>query len=252
MIYTCSHCGVTRKAFHSRCSSCSRWNTFRGGVEIGTAAGGAVRLDKAGTPPARIRTGLPALDDVLGGGFVPGSSVLVYGEPGAGKSTLAAQAAFWAAVRCRKPALYAGGEEPWWNVSERLDRLQLDPRYLYFTGNLEVGALDAELRRLKPALLVVDSVQKLDVSNHKLAASERRVVALLDLLQILRGMRIPGLLISQINGDGSPRGGPVYEHEPDVVLQISADGVKRQLEADKNRFGRICQAQLTMTGKGLE
>lgn len=251
IVFTCAVCGYARKSFAARCAKCSRWNTFHRGGSI-APPGQAIRLDKAGNPPPRVRTGIPALDSVLGGGFVPGSSVLLYGGKGAGKSTLAAQAAFWAAVREKRPSLYCSGEEPWWQISERLERLDLHPGYLYFSPELEAGRVLAECRRLKPALLVIDSAQKLDLPNRKGSDYERRVRALLDLLAGLRDLRVAALLISQVNGQGKPKGGSAYEHEPDVVLKISVEKEPRRLlAAEKNRYGGTCGDFLLMTSKGL-
>lgn len=251
ILYTCAVCGYARKTFASRCAKCARWNTFhRGGSTA--PPGRAVRLDKAGDPPPRVRTGIPALDNILGGGFVPGSSVLLYGGKGSGKSTLAAQAAFWSAVREKRPSLYCSGEEPWWQISERLERLELHPGYLYFSPELEVGRVLAECKRIKPALLVIDSAQKLDLPGRRGSDYERRVCALLDLLKGLRETRTAALLISQVNGQGKPKGGSAYEHEPDVVLKLAIAGEpRRQLEAEKNRYGSIRGDFLKMTAKGL-
>lgn len=253
--FVCAACGARRVSFHARCAECGRWNTYhRADRQPGAAArgpAGAVNLGSPDAAPPRLQTGIPWLDRLLGGGFVAGCSVLLYGAPGSGKSTLAAQAAWWAAARAKRPALYVSGEEGLVQVRERVLRLGLNPAWLYFNHPAELTTVQRDLLAIKPSLLVLDSVQKLDLAG---AGGEQTRVrrAFVALLALLRELRVPGLLLSQVNAAGAPSGGRIFTHDPDVVLALAEFDGKRSLCVEKNRFGPVAAASLSMTAAGLE
>lgn len=249
--------------FQPRCSNCACWNTYSLQAPAGLDRNGASpsgaparRLDSPGLSPGRMATGIPFFDRVTGGGLVAGSSILIYGAPGAGKSTLAAQVAFWAAVRVKRPGLVVSGEEWIVQVRDRVDRLGLAPGWLWFNSPVDLSLIEADLRRLKPSLLVIDSVQKLEDPADKRGGGEmdhaRR--ALVKLLHLLRDAGCSALLLSQVNKSGEPLGGRFYEHEPDGVYELAAVPEQpqlRELRTKKNRFGPESRVGLRMTATGL-
>ena len=263
--WLCKACGARRVQYHAQCGECARWNTFynSAGQPVGSLAllsGPPVarRLDTPETNVQRVRSGVPFFDRVTGGGLIAGSSALIYGPPGAGKSTLAAQVAFWTAVRSGRPGLVESGEEWIVQVRDRVERLGLTPGWLWFNSPIDLASIEADLTRLRPSILVIDSVQKLDDTRDKSRSElHRQKRALLKLLEIARELRTSCLLLSQVNKGGTPLGGRFYEHEPDAVFEIGyADPSNKKnpgriLNADKNRFGPCEETRLVMTGQGL-
>lgn len=263
--WLCNNCGARRVHFHPQCAECGKWNTYynSAGRPVGTFGllsdpPVARRLDTPEANVQRVRSGVPFFDRVTGGGLIAGSSALIYGPPGAGKSTLAAQVAFWTAVRSGRPGLVESGEEWIVQVRDRVERLGLTPGWLWFNSPIDLASIEADLHRLKPSILVIDSVQKLDDSRDRTRSElHRQKKALLKLLEHARELRTSCLLLSQVNKGGTPLGGRFYEHEPDAVFEIGyADPANKKnpgrlLIADKNRFGPCEEMRLVMTATGL-
>src|SRR6187551_1836545 len=269
--YACQSCGAQSQKWLGKCPDCGEWNTFveeRAAVAApaipekrsaaGALGGSAARLyqDVDTETAERISTGLSELDRVLGGGVVPGSLVLLGGEPGIGKSTLLLQAAAHFA-RAVGPVLYASGEESEPQIKARGERLGVgdDPLFLFAETCLE-RVLD-EAVRLKPALLVLDSIQT--VFSTKLNSAPGSVAqvreAATQLLFAAKGQHVPTFIIGHVTKDGALAGPKVLEHVVDTVLYFEGERhhSHRVVRAVKNRFGAVSELGVfEMTGAGLK
>jgi DNA repair protein RadA/Sms len=268
-IYSCQSCGSQSQKWLGRCPDCGGWNTFveetptpiAGGAAARGAApalgGGGVQLyaDVDMVVSDRFPTGISEFDRVLGGGLVPGSLVLLGGEPGIGKSTLLLQAAAHFAVTTG-PVLYCSGEESEHQIKMRGERLGIDPGPLYLLAETCLERLIEAVDRLKPALLIVDSIQT--VFSLKLPSAPGSVgqvrQAATDLLFTAKGRNLPTILVGHVTKDGSLAGPKVLEHVVDTVLYFEGHQhqAHRVVRAVKNRFGAISELGVfEMTGGGL-
>jgi DNA repair protein RadA/Sms len=266
-VFACSECGSQSQKWLGRCPDCNAWNSFveekalpaGAGKQVTMPAmgGGAARLyaDVDAIVTARLSTGIDEFDRVLGGGIVPGSLVLLGGEPGIGKSTLLLQAAahFAQAVG---PVLYCSGEESEHQVKMRGERLGVGRAPLYLLAETCLERVIEETLRLRPALLIVDSIQT--VFSLKLASAPGSVgqvrQAATDLLFNAKGHNIPTILVGHVTKDGSLAGPKVLEHVVDTVLYFEGERhhSHRVVRAVKNRFGAISELGVfEMTGAGL-
>jgi len=269
-IYACTECGAQQPRWLGRCPECGGWSTLveeRAGGEPGApralevdeapaASAKPLRLaeiDAEGAP--RLSSGVPELDRVLGGGFVPGSVVLLAGEPGIGKSTLALQLA--AGLRAPGPVLYVAGEESPEQIRLRADRLPELPAKLVVLPETRVEALAGPWRETAPALVLVDSVQTLRSERIESApgsvAQVRESAALLASTAKAHGAVL--VLVGHVTKEGAIAGPRVLEHLVDVVLQLEGDRFHafRLLRAHKNRFGSTQEVGVfQMGGAGLE
>jgi DNA repair protein RadA/Sms len=203
----------------------------------------------------RLTTGVSEFDRVLGGGIVPGSLVLLGGEPGIGKSTLLLQAAahFAASVG---PVLYCSGEESEHQIKIRGERLGVTGRGLYLLAETCIERLIEEVERIQPALLIVDSIQtvfSLKIQSAPGSVSQVRQAAT-DLLFTAKGRNLPTILVGHVTKDGSLAGPKVLEHVVDTVLYFEGEQhhSHRVVRAVKNRFGAVSELGVfEMTGTGL-
>jgi len=271
MSYVCNDCGADYSKWQGKCGECGAWNTLaevrlapaklkagagrRGGGFAG-AADGAVqtlaRIALAEIP--RIATGAGELDLVLGGGLVPGSCVLVGGEPGAGKSTLLLQ------TLCRLaeslPALYVTGEESPQQVAMRARRLGLPTERLKIMAETSVETVCATAERERPGIMVVDSIQVMhleDIGSAPGSVSQVRESAAM-LLRYAKQSGTVLLLVGHVTKDGSLAGPKVLEHMIDCSLMLEgAHGSNyRTLRSHKNRFGAVNELGVfAMTETGL-
>ncbi|MBW2268902.1 MAG: DNA repair protein RadA [Deltaproteobacteria bacterium] len=269
-VYACTECGGQQPRWLGRCPECGAWNTL---VEeaVGGAGGSAgvsglhVSSAEAGKPlrlgeiqadgAPRMETGIPELDRVLGGGLVPGSVVLLAGEPGVGKSTLALQIA--ASARSDAPILYVTGEESAEQVRMRADRLPGFPADLLVLPETQVEALAAPWREHDPAVVIVDSIQTLRSERVESApgsvAQVRESAALLAAAAKRHGAAL--VLVGHVTKEGAIAGPRVLEHMVDVVLGFEGDRQHpfRLLRASKNRFGSTQEVGVfSMGSAGLE
>jgi DNA repair protein RadA/Sms len=192
------------------------------------------------------------VDRVLGGGIVPGSMILVGGEPGIGKSTLALQVA----LRIDKDTLYVSGEESPRQIKLRADRLGKGTDRCQVLAETNLQSIIDQVKQLKPDLLVIDSIQTLH--SEQLESAPGTVSQVRDsaanLLKVAKEDHMPVILIGHINKEGSIAGPKVLEHIVDTVLQFEGDShhVYRILRASKNRFGSTSEIGVfEMTGEGL-
>ena len=266
-VFACQQCGAQSPKWLGRCPECGTWNSFveekaspavpPGAMAASALGGGKARLyAEVDTVVAeRLSTGISEFDRVLGGGIVPGSLVLLGGEPGIGKSTLLLQAAARFAVEVG-PVLYCSGEESEHQIKMRGARLGVGPSRLYLLAETCVERLIEEVERLKPALLVVDSIQT--VFSLKLQAAPGSVgqvrQAATDLLFTAKGRNLPTLLAGHVTKDGALAGPKVLEHVVDTVLYFEGgpQHAHRVVRAVKNRFGAVSELGVfEMTGAGL-
>jgi len=270
-VFACQQCGAQAPKWLGRCPDCGGWNTFaeelfekpdkmaaaRKGAAEPMGGGKAQKYaDVDAVVSARFSTGIGEFDRVLGGGIVPGSLVLLGGEPGIGKSTLLLQAAAHFA-REVGPVLYASGEESEHQVKMRGERLGVADAPLYLLAETCVERILEEVDRLKPALLIVDSIQT--VFSLKMASAPGSVgqvrQAATDFLFTAKGRNLPTIVVGHVTKDGALAGPKVLEHVVDTVLYFEGDRhhSHRVVRAVKNRFGAISELGVfEMTGRGLE
>ncbi len=208
-----------------------------------------------GVDADRISTGIGEFDRVLGGGIVPGSLVLLGGEPGIGKSTLLLQAAANFA-RTVGPVLYASGEESEHQIKSRGDRLGVGDAPLYLLAETCIERILEEVGRVKPALLIVDSVQTVFSLKFQSAPGSIGQVreAATQFLFTAKGHNIPTFLVGHVTKDGNLAGPKALEHVVDTVLYFEGERhhSHRVVRAVKNRFGAISELGVfEMTGAGL-
>jgi DNA repair protein RadA/Sms len=247
--FVCQSCGYSSPKWLGRCPDCGTWNSFleeavpvkRGAPSRSAGSAAPVRLlDVDARAAPRLRTGLGELDTVLGGGLVPGSLVLVGGDPGIGKSTLVMQAAFRLAAGGVR-VLYVSGEESGAQIKLRADRLGPAPAELYLLCATDLEEVLERSRQLAPAVLVVDSIQTL--SRQELsgvpgsAGQVRECGAELQALAKANGPAV--FLVGHVTKEGVLAGPRLLEHLVDTVVYFEGDRQHgfRILRAVKNRFG---------------
>ena len=269
-VWFCSNCGNESPKWLGRCPACGEWNTY---VEApsesrkGSGGGAAARSASDSRKPrklkdidysseARVSLGIGELDRLLGGGVVPGSLILVGGEPGIGKSTLSLQIPL---VCPSLRTLYVSGEESEKQVRMRAERLSADgsiPDDCLILCETRLESVLDSARELSPDLMIVDSVQTMftdAVDSTPGSVSQIKEVAAM-LLRFSKESGVPVILIGHITKDGFIAGPKILEHIVDVVLQFEGEnrGSYRILRGIKNRFGSTSElAVFEMTGKGL-
>jgi DNA repair protein RadA/Sms len=255
-VFVCQECGAQSPKWLGRCTECGAWNSLveerpveQGPGDVAAAnrysklgAGGAAKLyaDVALASAERLSSGIDEFDRVLGGGIVPGSLVLLGGEPGIGKSTLLLQAAAHFA-RTTGPVLYASGEESEHQIKSRGDRLGVGAAPLYLLSETCIERILEEIARLRPALVVIDSVQTVFSIKFQSAPGSIGQVreAATQFLFAAKGQNIPTVLVGHVTKDGSLAGPKVLEHVVDTVLYFEGERhhAHRVVRAVKNRFG---------------
>jgi DNA repair protein RadA/Sms len=260
-VFACQSCGAQSPKWLGRCPDCGQWNSYVEEVAIAdsspaeTVVAPPAQVLTQGEGDARLPTGLPGLDRVLGGGLVPGALVLLGGEPGIGKSTLLLQVGRGVAASAGD-VLYATGEESAGQVRLRADRLEIrEPRLLVF-AETDVVAIVAEAGRRSPALLIVDSIQA--VREPALSSSAGTVSQVREsasaLQRFAKARGVPVILIGHVTKDGSLAGPKSLEHLVDAVVSIEGErsSARRILRGTKNRFGSVDEIALyEMSARGL-
>ncbi len=267
--YFCQNCGYESVKWVGQCPSCNQWNSF---VEELIQKGPAKnnngwkdyqeeeRINKTisladvkSSEENRLITADPELNRVLGGGVVPGSIVLVAGEPGIGKSTLFLQNGLWLKD---KIVLYISGEESEQQIRMRADRLGLKNDNFYLLTETSTQVIFQEIKKLKPHLVIVDSIQTLQTSfieSSPGSVSQIRESAA-ELQRFAKETNTPVFLIGHITKDGTIAGPKILEHMVDTVLQFEGDRhyAYRILRTLKNRFGSTAELGIyEMTDSGM-
>jgi len=267
-LYVCSNCGHETPKWLGRCPDCGEWSTlieeareskkavgFADRVTRKKRAGGrTMSLDEV--PPAesegRTQTGISELDRVLGGGIVPGSMVLVGGEPGVGKSTLLLQVMGHLGEGC----LMISGEESPRQVALSARRLGVQGRGFRVLSETDLDVIEATILDERPSVVVVDSIQTLyspELSGAPGGVGQVRECAA-RLMRLAKSEGISTVLVGHVTKDGSIAGPRVLEHMVDTVLQFEGDRFQsfRVLRALKNRFGSTNEVGVfEMTGAGM-
>jgi DNA repair protein RadA/Sms len=249
-VFVCQNCGAESTKWIGRCPVCKEWNTYHEEIIAPASSrwtGFSADLEKRkpvlldnveADEKNRRKTGISELDRILGGGMVSGSLILLGGEPGVGKSTLALQLAL--ALKDTK-ILYVSGEESEEQISLRARRLKASNPQCYILCETELESILTHSENLKPGLIIVDSIQTVSTSMLESSAgsvSQVRECAA-QLLKYSKLSGIPVFLIGHITKDGTLAGPKVLEHIVDVVLYFEGDNnyVYRILRSVKNRFG---------------
>ncbi len=264
--YVCQSCGAVSSKWVGRCEACGEWNTIveeavtpRPGTAARAGAGKPVAfvgLAGAADPPPRAGTGIAELDRVLGGGLVPGSAVLVGGDPGIGKSTLMLQAAA-ALSRAGRRTVYISGEESIDQVRLRARRLGVIDAPLELAAAINLRDITAALERAPQAeLVVIDSIQTMWLDSIESAPGTVAQVraAGFELIRLAKSSGFALVLVGHVTKDGTIAGPRVLEHMVDAVLYFEGDRGHqfRILRAVKNRFGATDEIGVfEMTDQGL-
>jgi len=263
--FFCRNCGAQSPKWIGKCPACGEWNTYEEEViQRNEPASGITYSKKQGTSPvlisevkfeseARIDTADQELNRVLGGGLVPGSVVLVGGEPGIGKSTLMLQVAL--TMQHRK-ILYVSGEESEQQIRMRAERLGMSDSSCYILTETATGDILAHINALNPGVVIVDSIQTLTSNNLDASAgsiSQIRETAS-EMQKFAKQANVPVFLIGHITKEGTLAGPKLLEHMVDTVLQFEGDRNYgyRILRSVKNRFGSTSEIGIyEMQGNGL-
>jgi DNA repair protein RadA/Sms len=271
-IYACQNCGHQSRKWIGKCPDCGAWNSFveereraaKDGPGRGMVARAGLKLRENKPIPfnsieaqddVRETTGIDEFDRVLGGGIVPGSLVLIGGEPGIGKSTLLSQVADKLnAVYGR--VLYVSGEESERQIKLRGERLGINPAGLYLLAETTLERIFDEIEKLQPQAIIIDSVQT--IFSEKLESAPGSVSQVREVagqfLLLAKNLTVPVFLIGHVTKEGMIAGPKALEHIVDTVLYFEGERHHnhRILRAAKNRFGAANELGIfEMTGRGL-
>ena len=263
-IFYCQNCGTSSSKWLGKCPSCGQWNTF---VEERTSKKESKKdgyvSNKKNTPKLlseisyssenRIVTRDKELNRVLGGGIVPGSLILLGGDPGIGKSTLLLQ---FALSSKSKKILYVSGEESEKQIKMRADRINKNSEHCYILTETSTNNIFQEIEKIQPDILIIDSIQTIHTSYLESAPGSVSQIreCTSELIKFAKETSTAVLLIGHINKDGAIAGPKVLEHMVDTVLQFEGDRnhVYRILRTIKNRFGSASELGVyEMSGNGL-
>ena len=263
--YVCQNCGANSVKWLGRCPSCGEWNTYveervvqpsphtKGLIEISREAHPQNLREVQSSNEIRLDSGLQEVNRLLGGGIVPGSILLLGGEPGIGKSTLSLQIALRSHF---ETILYVSGEESASQIRMRADRLGALPQKCFILNETLLENILHQCKEVQPQFLIVDSIQTLYSENMESSAGSlgqiRECAAAL--LRYAKTSGVPVLLIGHINKEGTLAGPKILEHIVDVVLQFEGDSNHsyRILRSIKNRFGSTYElAMFEMQAAGL-
>lgn len=262
--YVCSNCGFTTSSWTGRCPDCGEWNTLQeqltaSGLTAAASSGSALSVQSidavSGKQEARLVSGIDEVDDVLGGGVVPGSVCLLAGQPGIGKSTLLMQYAH--ALAASSKVLYVSGEESAHQVARRAERLHASGNDLQLATSNSADDIAATIVGGDYQLVIIDSIQTMSCAA--IASAAGSVAQITNSTQLLtsaaKASNTALLIVGHVTKEGSIAGPKVLEHVVDVVLQLEGDryGGFKVLRAVKNRFGSTSEAGIfEMVNEGLQ
>ena len=264
IFYCCQNCGAQHSKWLGQCSSCKEWNTL---VEEVTKKSSKVNLGLSNVQlkskaqlvneidfekDPRLLVEDKELNRVLGGGIVPGSLVLIGGEPGIGKSTLLLQIS----LEIKNKVLYITGEESQQQIRRRANRINNDSNQCYILNETNVETIISQINTIKPELVIIDSIQTLqtDIIDSSPGSVSQIKESASQFLNYSKKTNLPIFLVGHITKDGSIAGPKILEHMVDVVLQFEGDrnNIYRILRAKKNRFGSTAEIGIyEMLNSGL-
>lgn len=245
--FVCRECGATSIKWLGKCPDCSSWNSFDE-IEIREEihsknkvfTNKAEKFSELSLPEyLRTRTGMNELDRVLGGGLVDGSVVLLSGEPGIGKSTLLLQ--ICSELSKNRRVLYVSGEESKGQLKLRAERLKISGDSLYLLTETDIDSVLSECERLKPNVIIIDSIQTM--SSDKFTSAQGSITQVrenaLSLITYAKNFGAAVFLVGHVNKEGGISGPKILEHMVDAVLYFEGERTNsyRIIRAIKNRFG---------------
>lgn len=249
-VYVCQECGYESLRWMGKCSNCDNWNTFVEEVKQKSTPHTAAVTSNTNKPlqikeivsekEPRMKTKMNETNRVLGGGIVPGSLVLIGGDPGIGKSTLLLQTSAQIAEQNQK-VLYVSGEESVQQTKLRAERLKVDTENLYILAETNLYSIIHHIEEVKPSLVIIDSIQtifKEEVTSAPGSVSQVRECTM-ELMRIAKGHNIPIFIVGHVTKEGAIAGPRMLEHMVDVVLYFEGERhhTYRILRSVKNRFG---------------
>lgn len=262
--YCCQNCGAQHSKWLGQCSSCKEWNTLIEEVikksskvnlglstdQLKSKARLVNEIDFEKDPRLLIED--KELNRVLGGGVVPGSLVLIGGEPGIGKSTLLLQIS----LEIKNKVLYVTGEESQQQIRRRANRINNDSNQCFILNETNVEAIISNINTIKPELVIIDSIQTLqtDIIDSSPGSVSQIKESASQFLNYSKKTNLPIFLVGHITKDGGIAGPKILEHMVDVVLQFEGDrnNIYRILRAKKNRFGSTAEIGIyEMLNNGL-
>ena len=262
--YCCQNCGAQHSKWLGQCSSCKEWNTLveevikksskvnlgLNSVQLKSKAQLVNEIDFEKDP--RLLVEDKELNRVLGGGIVPGSLVLIGGEPGIGKSTLLLQIS----LEIKNKVLYITGEESQQQIRRRANRINNDSNQCYVLNETNVETIISQINTIKPELVIIDSIQTLqtDIIDSSPGSVSQIKESASQFLNYSKKTNLPNFLVGHITKDGGIAGPKILEHMVDVVLQFEGDrnNIYRILRAKKNRFGSTAEIGIyEMLNSGL-
>ena len=262
--YCCQNCGAQHSKWLGQCSSCKEWNTLveevikksskvnlgLSSVQLKSKAQLVNEIDFEKDP--RLLVEDRELNRVLGGGIVPGSLVLIGGEPGIGKSTLLLQIS----LEIKNKVLYITGEESQQQIRRRANRINNDSNQCYILNETNVETIISQINTIKPELVIIDSIQTLqtDIIDSSPGSVSQIKESASQFLNYSKKTNLPIFLVGHITKDGGIAGPKILEHMVDVVLQFEGDrnNIYRILRAKKNRFGSTAEIGIyEMLNSGL-
>ena len=265
--YTCQECGAQYSKWQGQCNKCQSWNSIQEeiiNISKKKSSDSFSSINKTNSNPQkvnnieindhyRIITNDNEFDRVIGGGIVPGSLILLGGEPGIGKSTLLLQIS----LMLSNKVLYVSGEESEAQIKMRADRIKYNNENCYIFTENKIENIFHQVKKIKPHVLIIDSIQTLNsqLVNAASGSISQLKTCTSELINFAKITSIPVLLIGHINKEGHIAGPKILEHMVDTVLQFEGDRnhFYRILRAKKNRFGSTNELGIyEMLNEGLK
>lgn len=263
-VFVCNNCGYESPKWMGKCPACGEWNSFfEEKVITSKSSNGKTNKERVkpielskieGKETTRVSTGFDELDRVLGGGLVNGSLVLLGGEPGIGKSTIILQ--ICNKIKTAGKVLYVSGEESAEQVKIRADRLNVKNDNLLFLSETDINIVEEEIEQIKPALVIIDSIQTMysdEITSAPGSVSQVREITA-KIMRMCKENGITTILIGHVTKDGNIAGPRVLEHMVDTVLYLEGERYfsYRILRGVKNRFGSTNEiGMFEMQNEGL-
>jgi len=265
-IYVCQQCGQQYSKWMGKCQECGEWNSVVEERSVGNSKKKVATITSSTEPQAiseiiaedfpRVRSDLSELDNVLGGGLVPGSAILLGGEPGVGKSTILLQAADQYA-RLKQKVLYVSGEESASQIALRSQRLGVDTDNLLVVCETTLEKIVGHIEKVSPNLLIIDSIQTIysDLLDSQPGSVGQLRECAYEIISMAKTRNMATFLVGHVTKEGAIAGPKVLEHMVDVVLYFEGTSSQsfRLLRSIKNRFGSTNEIGVfEIASKGLK